>query len=405
MALGTSKEFWNELCTHQNINPMAKFKPVRYNTVQDMTAQQFAAVYYGFGGQIPTFNANDKTTDVTWAYYKPRGGQYNEPFRITDFEDYDVLAAAPFCFEVSGELGYPSATGEQSGGVGISFYINNTAPTHAQSGLHWREDTCLSIDNMLRAYGKQNTFIGFAIHDLDKGDCVTIVTNIHPVALSSTVPHIVINEYGQPEITLLTDRDREGHSFMFVAFLVENGPSGGKNYDTIPVSTDVYSIAFAEGIDRRTVELHFLDSIGRLTARLASVSNVSWRKGTETANWTEYKFSCYVYGSFTTPSSGQWAVDSCGVEVKVYNPQGYVDGSEATYGTEVDVHVHATTYSNVLLCQIVDVSVKWPTQMPAAERKVEISAVAKYIIEKKDFENKVSVYQNDSHLVFTNINS
>ena len=383
------------------INPMAKYKPVRYNKLQALTDTDFFNAHYGFGDQRVTFNANDKTKDVTWTYYKPRGGSYNEPYRDTDFNNYDKKAAPPFGFDVSGELGYPSATGEESGGVGIYFYINNTAPTQAQSGLHWREDTCLSINDLLGPYTLQNAHLGFAIHDLDKGDCATIVTKILPIKLTSSVEYIVLNKYGQDLISILDDRTRDGHRYMFVAFVVQNGPSGNKDYEAIPNSMDVYSMAFAKGIDRQTVELHYLDSIGRLTARLTNVTNVVWTRGTETENWIEYKFSCYVYGSFTTPSSGQWAVTSCGVQVRIYNPNGYVNGSEATYGTEVDVSQYNHTYNNVLLCQVVEASVKWPTQMPASERKVEISAKATYIFETKDFENKADVYQQSSNVVIS----
>lgn len=404
-ALGTSSHVLNELCTHQNINPMAKYKPVRYDKIQQMTDTDFFNAHYGFGDQRVTFNANDKTTNVTWTYYKPRGKKTSsspsdqktdEPYRLTDYENYDVRAAAPFAFEVSGQLGYPSATGEESGGVGIYFYINNTAPTQSGSGLHWREDKCLSINDMLGPYTLQNAHLGFAIHDLDKGDCAVVITNILPIKLTSSVEYVELNEYGQDLISILDDRTREGHRYMFVAFVTQNGPSGNKKYEVLSESLksmDVYSMAFAEGIDRQTVKLHYLDSIGKLTARLTNVTGVTWTKGVETANWIEYKFSCNVYGSFTTPSTGEWAVRTCGVQVRIYNPNGYVDGSEATYGTEVDVSQYNHTYNNVLLCQVIEASVKWPTQMPASERKVEISAKATYIYEEKEFENTFNVYQ------------
>ena len=124
-ALGTSKQYLNELCTHPSVKTWAKYKPQKINytyqqvNVQQITEEQRKARNYGITN-IPTWTsllnmmrfwtATDTSNppscgiqDSYWTWDAPTGGIY--PYRLTDFEKYFVYAEPPVggVKEVSGE--------------------------------------------------------------------------------------------------------------------------------------------------------------------------------------------------------------------------------------------------------------------------------------------------------------
>ena len=92
--LGTTENDLGRLCAHANINKWAKYKPVRFESVERLTDAQRVSVRMGFA--IPNEqNANVATLSSNWAYSKPRGGEA-EPFRLIDFGGYNKDAGIPF---------------------------------------------------------------------------------------------------------------------------------------------------------------------------------------------------------------------------------------------------------------------------------------------------------------------
>lgn len=82
------------LCTSDNIKMWSRHKPIRHSTKDVLTDAQKKALNYGLvpayalqGGQnTGTSNfAELFTNEYPWSYNKPRGGEFNEPFRLTDF--------------------------------------------------------------------------------------------------------------------------------------------------------------------------------------------------------------------------------------------------------------------------------------------------------------------------------
>lgn len=85
------------LCTHANINKWAKYKPVRYPSVEELTEAQMhrqpaSDTYHG----IYIENSDSLLTlrdrifgllNKTHEYRRPRGGE-SEPFRVSDFNKY-----------------------------------------------------------------------------------------------------------------------------------------------------------------------------------------------------------------------------------------------------------------------------------------------------------------------------
>lgn len=397
-ALGTSKYFVNELCTFNNINPMAKHKPVRYNTVAALTDSQFKSTNYGLS-EGPLFNASETDPNNTWVYNKPRGG--NEPYRITDFNKYDRLACPPFAFEVSGEL---------DNSVGLTFYIDSMSK-EVYKGMRWSEDTCIKFSELLAVQGR---YLCVAIHDLDKtGSCVVIfnkeVSTIGQYGYTVTLyaETTTISGVTYPGVDLLSERDRNGHRFRFIVGMRNNndGQSVIQPYKVLGTNqvSGLTSLALTEGIDRKDVMLTLLDTISDLKFSLSS-NNLSFSyQGTVLRNggeqWKKYLLSGRIYGTFVTPS-GQWAVDSVSVDVFLRADAGYVnpdDNGISIVGKDnvwskgnIDISQNNHTYNNVEVGNLYQVPVYIYKDAPAS---VQVSARVRYVSEKMDAENKIIVSQ------------
>ena len=104
-TLGASTNDVGQLCTHPNINKWSKWKPVRFNkivglTVEDLTALNFGlniSVYKSIGTitTAGTFLYDLKNAITNWSYLRPRGGDYNEWYRLGDFRNYNHEAVQP----------------------------------------------------------------------------------------------------------------------------------------------------------------------------------------------------------------------------------------------------------------------------------------------------------------------
>lgn len=133
LALGTSQHFLHELCTHQNINKWAKYKPLRVSGELDVISEnQRKAVKYGlvpernrYAEAVIDISTSERPTQsqfneakehaLEWGYNKPRGrgNGYNEPFRLTDYVES----------QKAGEGG-----GSNGGFTNMGYYVNTPPP-------------------------------------------------------------------------------------------------------------------------------------------------------------------------------------------------------------------------------------------------------------------------------------
>ena len=89
--LGASTNDVGQLCIHPNINMWSRWKPVRYNSVTPLPTQTLGMVRYGLapnGTNTPS-ESSFSVTSSHFTYRKPRGGDYSEPYRLSDFANYN----------------------------------------------------------------------------------------------------------------------------------------------------------------------------------------------------------------------------------------------------------------------------------------------------------------------------
>lgn len=394
-ALATTDNDLGTLCQKATINPMAKFKPIRNSKIVMLAPQQGGtpsdrySARFGFAAITPsiTFDGINFDPHSKWQYLKPRGGSQNEPFRLTDFINeanptgpgYDIHAVAPFAFGVEGmELTYNTTDG--NGGVGLPLYVNSGVNSYYLNG-GWNPDTCITMSEFLNFYSG-GSYIGFAIRDIDQpsGGFVAVVTRHKLNSVSSSVPTVILRSANviqsgmlSPEVAILHDGARAGHTFRFIAFLYSTFPSfvyDGTTYTDINAEYSVLtttpnfsanSLEIYDNIDRHDIVAYLVQGgITGLTGfiqgpgvTLTLTSNTPVINPTDGREYYKYQIGGTVYGSFTTPS-GHWNPDGdVRIHLKIASDgrPSYVnpDTGNFEYSVNVSMPNAGTTYNNVAL--------------------------------------------------------
>lgn len=393
-ALATTDNDLGTLCQKATINPMAKYKPIRNSKImmlapaQSGTPSDRYSARFGFAAITPsiTFDGNNLDPHSKWQYLKPRGGNDNEPFRLTDFINeanptgpgYDIKAVAPFAFGVEGlELTY-NTTQDGDGGVGIALYVNSGVNSYYLNG-HWNPDTCITMSEFLNFYSG-GAYIGFAIRDIDEpaGGFVAVVTRHKLNSVSSSVPTVILRSSNviqsgmlSPEVALLHDGDRAGHKFRFIAFLYNTFPSftyNGTTYTDINAEYSVLtttpnfsanSLEIDDNIDRHDIVAYlvqggitgltgFIQGPGvTLTLTSSTPVTINGRQ------YYRYQIGGTAYGSFTTPS-GHWNPDGdIRIHLKIASDgrPSYINPDTGNFEYSVNVSMPAgnTQYNNIAL--------------------------------------------------------
>lgn len=93
-AIGTATNDVGSLCTHPNINKWSGWKPVRSNKLTGLTQSDIESAGYGI------YRVNEAQFPWEFGYNKPRGGSYNEFYRLGDFRNYNHQAGFPVQIEM-----------------------------------------------------------------------------------------------------------------------------------------------------------------------------------------------------------------------------------------------------------------------------------------------------------------
>lgn len=428
-ALSTSASDTGRLCMHANINPMAKYKPVKYNKTQPITDAQRSSVRYGFLGNIPSFSTSSPDNKAVWVYSKPQGTS-TDPFRYSDFikDDtsdgvgYDMYACAPFAFGVEG-ASIDSDTTDGNGGVGFPIYVNvgvNCLYADDGSLSRWHADRSLSIEELLNTESRDE-YLGFAIFDLGTEDepiaspevrvivsckkLKDISSSVETIFLTSVDRQLTGNGKFYPKVDFFQDERRAGHTFRFIAFLYNNFPvpSGDSRdyaYVLLPNRVVVHSLAFVDGIDRHDVVVDLRNTISGLECSLINSGvSLTYVDYTTYDGNTYYRYLCTgtVSGKIVTPS--KWPNDSVRVKTIIRTDFGYPNSitSPSNYEQETTVSLlyPSHTYNSVTLASGISFYVYFISQVPVGSRAVSVSAVAygeaQIESEKVTFDNSFDV--------------
>lgn len=430
-TIGISSNDVATLCSSTNINPMARYKPVRYNTPGIAADSVFVGERFGLSKSLPSFKTNNSNPSVTWSYnHIVPGTNWS---RLTDFNGYDHYACPPFAFDVTSiELG-------ENGGMGMPIYINSSAGgyyANKGSKRRWIDGHAIKIDEIIRGVnsseGNQATtesYLGFCIHDLTAptGGNVFVVTNKKLKDLGTSVPTIILyakqrNTSGvnYPAVPLLADRGRANHTFRVIACLTNSGPSNptANAYEVRSGSYDVYSLAIEAGIDRRDCVAKYYESISLLVCsfspeyslnlvKVRSAAEIKFSNGS-THILDEYKIeNGIVRANFTTPSD-HWQVTRVNTTVTLstgngsgsgngytsIGTYGYIDSDNANaanFSQEVNLPQAGTTYPYVQIASYMSARFYWDPAVPVAERKVIVRGKADHINEVVNFTNTITV--------------
>jgi hypothetical protein len=124
--LSASTNDVGQLCIHPNVNMWSKWKPIRHSSIEPITQAQLEAHNYGIAwnsyANIDAVKLAYENRDDVLNYNKPRGGLYNEPYRLTDFINYEKTAIIP----IAGALVTQQAQNIENGQTTItgSVFIN-----------------------------------------------------------------------------------------------------------------------------------------------------------------------------------------------------------------------------------------------------------------------------------------
>lgn len=307
------------------INPLAKYKPVRHSSWGILSEADRRSTRYGFGASVPTWYAPSPGSSgaacpkANWSYLRPRGIAYNEPYRGLDFLKepgstigYNSHMASPIFLAQQG-------TPEVGENYGFAILFNGSAGS-AQTGVYWDADEGLSIRDLLEsASDLYRHLLTVLLYDNDDKtwNLVTFNTTLESASQSASFIAMLYASAGyesgvyHPAVPFLNESSHTGHSVTVVLGL-RAGTPGSDAYSVITSNStcpDVYSLGFADGCDRFTVEFGNAISIMGLTGGIVNDAQnpIVLTKYKETTyggyDYVVYQINSAIHGSFSTPSN------------------------------------------------------------------------------------------------------
>lgn len=389
-----------------DINPMSKYKPVRFNKIRPLSESEFSSIRYGLrpkgtGGAYATFSSSLINPNVAWIYDKPRGGAYNEPYRITDFYHYFHRASPPFLFEVSGQLG---------SSVGVTFYRDALAADIYNQGQDaagsWSPDYNISMADLFNGYQtpSNSSYLCVCVHDVTDNTYLGVVVFNKTVGSieSSATPLIMFAEQTiqsgvtYPAVPFINDLTKSGHTFRFIAGLRNSYSGGTAPYEVYNGGSgiDIYPLAFKQGIDRKDVVLYSNITIQGLQCWFDNpAQNISATYlGTATyagRTMDKYLVTGNLYGIFITPNNWN-TYEVPGVTVKmVLRTQGYVgDNDLYSVGMPVSLPDAGKFYEKQIVEFGASAKAIYLYIEPSADtRTIEFVGISEYAYEQVDFQS------------------
>lgn len=179
--------------SHGKINKWAKNKPVRHEKIIELTEDEKLLRNAGIDiSSTLTYTANDliskATANLGWNYLSPRGGSYNEPYRLTDFIGYNHNAGHMFTYYVPESIPTTGTTLATT----LNFQINPNAELKLTDFIEFSDNANLyyygiayymSTDKVYLARGPKvsevingNIDIDITFRNLGQWKCIFCVT-------------------------------------------------------------------------------------------------------------------------------------------------------------------------------------------------------------------------------------
>lgn len=228
-----------------SVNDWAKNKPFRHASdnfgydpknpsVANAERKRLAQVN-NYGISIPQSTFGDALTmakavynnTVVWEYERPRGREYNEPFRLRDFDGYDHNAKTPvFCEQGD----YTTTSQTTSASIAPLFSLAKSSDT--QIGI-----TDLRVNGMSHDTTFQDMYVGICCYNIDTEQAyISISTNVFREYLIEQQNNEIIFSVG------VVAPSSTGSSYTYLCFPFFCSQPNGTTFYPIPFAKQNISV-------------------------------------------------------------------------------------------------------------------------------------------------------------------
>ena len=381
LGLLCSDKKWesNSLVRMYRTNPMAKYKPVRHDSLDPLTVAERASTRYGFGDALPPIlSMAQNVPQNDWVYLPPRGkgqgtGGANEWFRLLDFNGYATFACAPLAM-ITGQFVY-DGTNQSEKESQILLFGDGMSNAIRTDGHRWASNESLSLYELLHADTGQGIidlsgyYISFLL--VDKTDYAK-----NMIVTGMTLEDFITNEYSYYTFPIYAQEEtvsgityptvpimsysRRGHTFEIIVCLLPGNnpqPGSGHGYEVYTDSTTVtvlslspYSLGFTAGCDR--VEATLSSGAFKLDGTTITSVNVNYVDMTTEMTYqgnTYRAFMVEVRAILDTTQAGAWVGAEKGISgnLTLSNSGGFPFGAPPNGDNPITIGVATTVASSL----------------------------------------------------------
>lgn len=367
----------NSLVRMYRTNPMAKYKPVRHDSLGPLTVAERASTRYGFGDALPPIlSMQQNVPQNDWVYKPPRGkgggdNGENEWYRLLDFNGYATFACAPLALSVGRLVFDGNDQSEQESQ--ILLFGDGMSNSIRTDGYNWASNESLSLYELLHADTGQGQVVdlsGYYICFLlvDKTDYAKNLLRTKMTLdsfMNANHSYYTFSVYAQgqtvsgvtyPPVDILRDTNRRGHTFEVIACLLP----GGTLSDAYEVYTDTtqvpvtnlnpYSLGFTAGCDRAEATLS--SGVFKLDGTTITSVNVNYVDMTTEMTYqgnTYRAFMVEVRAVLDTTQAGAWVGAEKGIygNLTLSNSGGFPFGAPPNGDNPITIGVSTTVASSL----------------------------------------------------------
>lgn len=321
-----------------NINVMAKYKPVKFNK-PTLSAAERESVRYGMSAP-PNFvpSTNNGTLPPAWTYNRPTAGAPNEWFRMLDFDGYDENAVQPVAITVY-NFGIRRKVGVM---VWKDSYVNTYySEQQISTNKLWKANQSLSVTEILNGGDDYaDCKIAFCIYNTNsshKGVNLVVTNKVFGDISNNELFYLnggdqYTDGLAYPKIPILYDTTYSGDDYIIAICLCRRTITTGNAYDVITnPNFDCYSLGFDVNnlTDRVTVKAESGYDLSHVSVSNFTVTETS--HSTYDSTWTKCNIS---NASLTLSADSNWEGTAINLQLTLgSNDIGQVYNGSAIVGT------------------------------------------------------------------------